>query len=299
MSKESRMTWPFGQDHQAHNPLRPPDWRWQLACEIVGQGGRAGRNESDPWLAAAIELRRMLGGATGTTDDGTQSSGQVEVLRAHAIYNHGGYERWRLEAWLLTGVSSDQIGVKCGLPTAVVEAFEAAFYDVREHLAAREYVRCRLIGLKRTQGRPSLETVVKNFAFNAGALVLDVIISSVLDMHGRLRPAQEMNLTTPEGRTAAKARLSIMAEMLPANAALIRETKLFRELIKRFERAETAEALLAPVFASTTDGLMSVVRRQRAIIRSKPSWRRVRQQMVTVSMGLKGALRHRVEWFIG
>jgi hypothetical protein len=104
------------------------------------------------------------------------------LFQAHGFWAAGDAPpRWALEARLLTREPLETIAAKSGLATEVVEAYEALFFQVRDHLQARDYILLQVIGPRAARGPRSYELDVlwKLLAYHGGPLLLDVMLSPI------------------------------------------------------------------------------------------------------------------------
>ena len=238
--------WKYSARYQSSNPARPLAWRWELACLLIQQQRRISTRNDDAWVQAAVRFKRRLERSNGAAALGRLKSSEPGLFAAYELFDSGGFPRWRVEAWLLTGLSMLELANRSGLPVAAVEAFEALFFNVSDRLDAAGYITTIAIGGLAAGEQPSKESVVKAFAYYSGPLILEVLLRDAIDAQGNLRPLDDLDLSTADSRTAGRARLALMVEMLPFSPGLISETVRIRELMASFELQKTPRADVNP-----------------------------------------------------
>src|SRR5262245_4864235 len=113
------------------DPFRPPDLRWRRAVYLVENNRRLTRRD-DSWTCQAVRFVRAL--RRGRQAEDRLARSMPSLSEAYRVYAAGGLRRWEVEARLLATEPTDVIGEKCGLSPAVVTAYEALYYSVRECL---------------------------------------------------------------------------------------------------------------------------------------------------------------------
>lgn len=243
------------------DPLRPLSWRWNLACQLVEQRRRVSARHADDWIRSAVRFRRRLERSKSPAAMARLHSAEPGLFGAYETHGRGGFGRWRLEAWLLSGLSMPAVAAKADIPVGVVEAYEALLFNISDRLHASDYIHTYAIGRSTDADEPiSVETAVKAFAYYAGPLVLEVLLRDAVDDHGNLRPLDDLDLRTAACRTAMRARLAVMIEMRPFSPAVISEMVRIRELMQRFERDEDPKASLNLPTGVLEEALMAASR---------------------------------------
>ena len=153
-------------------PFRPADWRHRLAVAIA--------RHPDPRVTTWLRVRRADAWVEGLLACFADPAGlahhpaaRTAVLLRQA--NRG--RRIEVEARLLAGQSSEDIGRKTGLDAAVVAWFEAVRFNCRDRLGHPGYVRHTLLGEPPTaigSGLP-LE-LARWYAYFGGPLVLEAVL---------------------------------------------------------------------------------------------------------------------------
>lgn len=150
-----------------NHPMRSPDWRWQRAWNLKEQTRLARTDDNDRYVLAAIRYMRM------TPQDRPAHQCWAEQL---AKKEENAFVKAEVEARLLAGQSDEEIASRLGCDKAIIEYYEAWFYNVRDRLDRPSYLWHRLV-LPLLDGEDtSKEGVWKLFAFLGGAEVLDELI---------------------------------------------------------------------------------------------------------------------------
>ena len=169
-------------------PLRP-DARWHRA-RLLAEGWEV-RDGRDAWVDRARDFRRRMRELAGDPDSRAKLAAFApDIAAAHAVYTAGDtFVRGTLEAWLLTGLPSTEIAAECDVTAAVVEAYHALFFDVREKRAAPAWVVCNALGTADLSavGEGDVDVILKRFALVGGRFVLELVLDAY--RHGCAAPA--------------------------------------------------------------------------------------------------------------
>ena len=95
-------SWRRMRDMQQRNPLRPLDWQWRLACELVERDVAAPPRHEDRTLHDAVRFRRQLERAQ-TSAQYHDACDQSAVGKAYEVFAGSDDLRNSLESRLLTG----------------------------------------------------------------------------------------------------------------------------------------------------------------------------------------------------
>jgi hypothetical protein len=226
------------------SPLRPVDWRWERAGQLLEQGVRR-RRWDDGWVSRIRRYRAALARAGGRAGEPRVSRSDPAIHEACQLRRGPPRRRRELEARILAGQTDSDVAARMGLKADAVAAFEAAFFSVRDGLDASDWIHFFVIGPRAFGGFDPAdeETVLKLFAYNLGPLVLDALLASVFT--GGRPPA--------DPRLADLFRLSLgvqALEVTPGNAAgVLRLYSLGRELERR-EAGLDASRIAGPVVTS-------------------------------------------------
>jgi hypothetical protein len=126
------MFFPFQGD-----PYRPPARRF-LRAEYLASHGERPRRFDDYWVRSA--RRYLLGQQRSPRAAAASQKRYPAIHQAHQIYADGGFRKFVMEAWFLTGEPFDEIAQRCDLPARVVDAYHALFFYVQHLLTATDYI---------------------------------------------------------------------------------------------------------------------------------------------------------------
>lgn len=124
--------------YQEESPWRPPDWRFQQALAYVSRG--------QPLPASADRLVRRLVrflGAHTDSDAGTVATDCRELAEAGSLA--ASKIGSLVKAYILAGVSSEEIAKLFDCEAATIELFAKVHFDVRRLLRSRMYVMALLL----------------------------------------------------------------------------------------------------------------------------------------------------------
>ena len=239
---------------QAANPMRPPDWRWQLA-RLACEDPQAIPNcfiDRDSWVQVAVQY---LNGSDRARSHDVEIATRIHESR---------WDRTVLESYLLTGIGDEDVAGKTGLSPDVVRAYEALFYDIRERRTATGYVNHFLIRSWATHKSQEerMESSVKAFAYSGGPYVLEAVLVTHTD---ELRPmiVALPTMTSPMSRDLLFAvRLAVeiwMAGMTPRK--LEYWIRMWHEIQKRkYNRAKTVDEIVVSTLGTVVPPDVDLVR---------------------------------------
>ncbi len=178
---------------------------------LRGQGRRASRRD-DVWVRRALAWLR--------SPSRKQPWHQV-IAQAHALYQQDGLTRWHLEARLLTHQPLHEVAACCSLSPATVEAYAALFFDVRDHLGARDWLHHRALppgywldGFRRDDVRSLLRLA----ALRGGPLVLDRALRVLTSVGGTAPPRPASLDQLAEALDDLHCRVWLVVQTLPLAA---------------------------------------------------------------------------------
>jgi hypothetical protein len=207
-----------------------PDARWHRARLLIE--GRGLRDGCDDWVRRARDfIRRWQELADDPTRQAKLAVCDADVAAAHAVYSsRSSLAKGALEAWLLTGMSSEEVARECGLTAAAVEAYHELFFDVRCRLSATAWVVCNALGAVNLwdAAEGDIDVILKWIGRFGGPFLL----RGALDYyrHGLAIPADLTEASVVERnrlRTRLTARAVILALVLPVEK-MRRATVLFK-----------------------------------------------------------------------
>jgi hypothetical protein len=100
-----------------NSPLRPVDWQWQRAAQLLATGRRPSRSGNDKYVAMALRFQRAW--LKGSPEQVEQRFTKTApgLFEAYDLYaNSAESHRWELEARLLAIEPADAIAKKINDP---------------------------------------------------------------------------------------------------------------------------------------------------------------------------------------
>jgi hypothetical protein len=218
--------------NQAHHHLyqmyssatrRTPDWRWQLS-EDFDRYIRDVHFLTDRWFLVAGKLRRI--------EPTAPRAHFFHAREAHYIWQTNNQTRWELEARVLLNQPQQLIADVLKLPIEMVQIYEKLFFDVRDHLSAKDYIGGAVLQPHVPLKPDQVGRIWSRYAFHGGIHPLEALIA-----HYR-----ELNLTDysyllaePLSRSnRSKLHAAIERALLVDLASSLPDTK---EMLIHFERA--------------------------------------------------------------
>jgi hypothetical protein len=213
------------------SPLRPTNWRWQLAESIaIPRRGRMPRwltEYSDTYVLMAVDHLR------GVKSKDSESRLQETIEQAWQLYNSPERVRCRLEARLLAGMPVDEVAAAEQLPPQVIEAFASLFFDVTGCLKATDYILSRaIVNQPYSFTLCSVGQTVKQLAYNCGSFLLSALLLEL----GWNTP-WDRDLVGPDPGLGPHIRILLRMEDLPGEefslmAKLLSDEDLFSNSIR-------------------------------------------------------------------
>jgi hypothetical protein len=182
------------------------DWRWQRACWLQETGQRPDRRLDDAWVARVRHFLDAAGGGPDGADPGRADRRDPAIANALQLSRADPpFDRWRLEAYLLTAEPLEAVARHCALSVEAVEAYHALLFDVRPRLTARDWIAARALCPGPGNGFVGEQPgrVWRVCAYAAGPRVLEVVMAVTMNrplpdwVHapgGRLTPEREARL---------------------------------------------------------------------------------------------------------
>lgn len=161
------------------HPLRPVDWRYQKARDLLLKNGRPTWHGGEEPLG---NLSRFLRKLARCRDEHSRSRLMREFPRlwfAFEIYcDRESDLRAIVEARLLAGEPTDSIGAKIGFTGAVIETFAQCCFDVQTRLGHVDFMHSHVLNRNGNgnQGRSERELALKRIGYCAGAKTLDRVL---------------------------------------------------------------------------------------------------------------------------
>lgn len=201
----------------AKNPMRCVDWRWQRAVGIVaGRQPEARRSldtaEGASWIRKACTLKRWLDQCRDEYDQAIVASRLSDLFFAYMLWEQKDHWRWYVEAYVLAGSTNEEIGAKLDMDPAIIRAYEALFFNVRDRLANQGYILNAVLGpaIQRGLSEREYDLLLKLYGYLYGPYMLDALYC---------RTVNPTRCTSPESVAAALRDDAIGSVMLDAAQA--------------------------------------------------------------------------------
>ena len=239
-TKSAAPEWPLGEvsrevymELHPKNPIPPMHRRWRIA-ELVARGFTPwAADQEDPWVRRGVTYLKTASAAGTSTEQPAADLADVDA----ALQIHKGEKltRGALEARILARLPVDQVAAAYGLTVEAVQAYEALFFDVREHLAYPDYLIPVVVGPKLHYGitPEDVDVVLKHVGYVGGPILVDWLVdfyTSGLIVPESLEAARAEELRTLARRLRAKALHLVYVLPHPACCRALRLNELAREL---------------------------------------------------------------------
>lgn len=222
-------------DFEQNNPMRPLAWRWERAGSLIDH--RLSSSRDDSWTLRAARYLKDLERADTECQRDKCANRYADVEIAWLIHNRGEMMRWLIEARVLAGQPLEAIAKEAAVPVAVIEAYEALFFQVRDRLELRGFIVLRTM-MKIVRGEVTeddVDVLLKWLGYFGGPLAIDAAVPFLLT------PMMDLRVLPDEHRRLGqKVRLLVKALTMPVNSA--NDGKFFRAAlaIMRHQRDEAA-----------------------------------------------------------
>jgi len=170
----------------ASNPFRPADWMWQRAVEIVDRDGpRASRKRDGlkgfKWINKAVSFLRAYQRAS----EDEAALARLATKRPHIFWAHTAWssatnvQKHLIEAHLLARTDDFSIAFRCDMDPAVITAYEALFFNVKEKLEHRSYILNCVMGpaIHRGLSEREHDLLWKLYGYFLGPYIVDALES--------------------------------------------------------------------------------------------------------------------------
>lgn len=225
------------------DPTRSPAWRWDRAFIHLIDDLTFSADRDDETTGQAITFRKALGACRTPEQKESLRKSESAMFAAYELYDSDSRKRYEVEARLLAKQSPPEVAQIVGLHKDVVQLYAVVFFHVIDFFSATDWIMGRAIGLGPYSEMtvPELGRFLKAVAFNAGPVVLDALLSTVVNDDGLFKTHMDADLSTTEGRNAARMTLLVMAHFERLRRELVEEMGRIRDLIRRFECESAAE----------------------------------------------------------
>jgi hypothetical protein len=279
---------------QRYSVCRSPAWRWQRARAILEQGLTCTARTDDALTRRVVDYL----GACQLPLGSSQAQGGVPadaVLHAaHRLFEVGGLVRFIVQARLLARQSPAEVARLTSFEPAIIECFESIFFDVREHLDARDWIANQVLwpGLEAPLHIDALGGALMAIGYRLGPAILDIALAIVTDAPlpcWVYPPAgQPARLYETRVRLSAKLLLAALTLRTSADAEAMRKLLRAKRCLER--EIDGIPVPADPILDAMLDWLAGMSRcqpegptqeRPKAVIpapRSGPAPRRVRGQ---------------------
>ena len=128
------------------NPFRAVNWMWQRVCGIVDRSqptatSRRDGKQAAAWIRKGVRFKLAYARAINPEDQCQLAINHPEVFWAHWLFTQERHPaRYAVEAYLMARQTDREVGLRCGVPPEVVNAYESLFFNVREKLNYPEYI---------------------------------------------------------------------------------------------------------------------------------------------------------------
>jgi hypothetical protein len=231
------------------HPLRPPAWRWLRAVDLA-DNRQPCSEEDDDWVCQALHFYHRLRRSLGAAAQGELAQDMPALFQAHSLFTvPPSFQRWEIEARLLTDEPFEQIALKYGSQTEVIDAYHAVFFHVRDRLQASGYIRHLAIGPKLLFGltEDDVDVILKLYAYGGGPCVLDLLV----DYYRRPPVPERLEQLAPDAleelRTKLLIRSAILARVLPLDDSMAKKLESLLDAVTAFEQGGASAGLFAPL----------------------------------------------------
>jgi hypothetical protein len=239
------------------NLLRPPDWRWRRAADLVDGGGPLSPGHDDGPVQEAVRYLRAWRACRAEADRQRLARDMLDLYGAHQLYLAPSFQTWEAQARLLTEEHFATIASKCGSHPRVIETFHDTFFHVRDRLHVEGYILFQVIGPKAHRGltEADVDVILKMYAYFGGPVLVDQLVDyyknppRVPERPEQLGPTELKSL-----RSKLLTRASIVLDTLPINGKTLHRLDVLRDAADVFRRGsglgDDPDDLKGPLTAS-------------------------------------------------
>lgn len=199
-------------------PLRPLDWRWQLAQQVCRGRQRAPSTLTAPWLQQVVRYCLARSGR-GHHDDRRHFKHRFAGLNtARALALGKAPQKAHVEAWLLTGAKTADVAKATGFPPQVIAWYEWLFFDVYNRLPNKDWIIASAVMPPPTAFRDRTGRVgvaLRQFAYFQGPTMIELLWPAIMD--GRVQALVE-NRPDANPRDLSDAEFLLLSAAVPLSA---------------------------------------------------------------------------------
>lgn len=179
-----------------YNPVRPVDWRWRAALQVVRNGEPLPDDCDDEAIHLAVRYLKAIGDCGECEPPGLPPE-LATVRSAHRLRTTAGAQTWMVEARILARQKPNEIAPRVSLKADVVAMYESLFFSVKGRWFAT------IVMAKLAVGRTGataidgcdLRTVLRWFGYYGGPIAVDaaiaVLVPSARTWCRKLAPVDE------------------------------------------------------------------------------------------------------------
>jgi hypothetical protein len=237
------------------SPVRPVDWRWQLALLWLRRGGKLPR-KPDKATRTTIRFLRRFHACEDELDYLKLEYCMPVTCAAYDIFDSGSDSlRTELQARLLSGDTIPVIAEKMSLPANVVRAYHAIFFHVQDRLNWKSWISRMAIGHRIPPGlQPSsCQMILRSYAYWGGPLVLDEVLDDYKQIPRPEKPSEVEQFFEADIRATLLRRIAIGLRTLPLDdpKTVFKLARLWMRLMQLDARRRE----MAQVFDNTAGNL--------------------------------------------
>jgi hypothetical protein len=167
--------------------LGGPSWRWRRAEKLAAAGNEPSFLDDEQTVAGWRYGRDIAG--HGDQPRQADADRHPLLAAAHSIYVQNRPDRWQIEARLLTGATVESVAQRVGIGADVVQAYTELFFDVANHLNARDWISACAVGVGPWGlWDPNESNIWRWSAYHGGEIVLDLLVADYLSLPNPAHP---------------------------------------------------------------------------------------------------------------
>lgn len=224
----------------AAHPARAPDWRWSIVCGAVKRSGIAFCPVGDRLVQTGARFWKAWTMCRSDAERQLVAEKLPTIAGAYQIFAGGSPStRIGIEARVLANDAPGRIAQQAGLSGAVVRAYEALFYDVRDRLPCRDFILRSVIGLDEVAAECQPAQVCKAMAYFGGPRVLDELLFATGKALGHAESATDVAAVLSE-IARAQLRRSVASALTAASPGDRRGLECLARVLAQMESRDSA-----------------------------------------------------------